>query len=139
MNYFLKIGLQHKLVLILVVGAFFSHTQEVRSVHIQKEYNEMDYAPQISGYFDGEIPAKKICDVNGITTKKGWQIVSFELSYFLGPDEGVRIAGNQIPDTLCVRLQTQCLGTDVYFNKIKAVSDEGTLRNLTPMRLRPIE
>ena len=113
--------------------------QEVRKIRIEKEFNEMDYAPQISGYFDGKVSSDKICDPTGIITRKGWRIVSFEINYCTGSDEGVRIAGNQIPDSICMYLQTRCIDSDVYFNKIKAVSEEGVLRNLNPMRLVPVE
>jgi hypothetical protein len=109
--------------------------QERRAVQLKKEYGEMDFAPQIRGVFTGELAEDLFCHPEGITTNVGIKIVSFQLFYCAGPEEGVRIAGNTIPDSICIQVRSHCEGSDVFINQIKAVDLNGGIRHLNPMRL----
>ncbi|MCC5923323.1 MAG: hypothetical protein JJT77_06030, partial [Crocinitomicaceae bacterium] len=119
----------------LILFPAITYAQEPRSVQLKKDYGEMDFAPQIVGVFSGELAEDLFCHPEGITTSIGIKIVSFQLFYCLGPDEGVRIAGNTIPDSICLQVRSHCEQSDVFINQIKAVDLDGSLRNLNPMRL----
>ena len=98
----------------------------------------MDYAPQIEGVFDGAINKEKLCSVNGLVTRKGIKILTFDIFYCAGPSFGVHIVGNLIPDTICAVLQSECLETEILFNNIKAIDEDGGIKNLSPMRLKAV-
>lgn len=109
---------------------------QVDQVHIQKEWNEMDFVPRIAGYVDGEIPIDKICDSRGIYIDRGLKITSFKLELQTGRyDTIIRINGNQIPDTICAIIQRQGLGRDYYFTRICAIDKDGSLKHLSPLHL----
>ncbi len=110
--------------------------QEVDQVRIQKEWGEMDFAPQIAGYFDGNIPIDKICDTRGLFISRGLKIISFRLELETSSyDTIVRIAGNQIPDTICATIQREGPGRHYYFTRICAVDLDGSIKHLNPLHL----
>lgn len=115
------------------------HSQSPKVVKLQKPLNEMDYAPQIQGVYTGEIGSYAICHPEGIITSIGWRILTYDVEYCSYPNQPVHVVGNQLPDSICVQLNSNCVNTDVWFNNIKAIDDEGKVRFLSPMRLRPIQ
>lgn len=109
---------------------------QVDQVHIQKEWSEMDFAPQIAGYFDGDIPLDEICDTRGIFITRGLKIISFRLELeTLDYDSIVRINGNRIPDTICATIHRQGPNRHYYFTRICAVDLNGSIKHLNPMHL----
>lgn len=113
----------------------FSFAQ-VDQVKMQKEYGEMDFAPQIAGYFNGEIPVNKICDVRGIYTNRGIKVIVFDLEYSTNLlNESIHVTGNQIPDSVCVAIRSSGVEQDLFFTKIKAVDLDGSIKHLSPMKL----
>lgn len=109
---------------------------QVDQVHIQKEWSEMDYAPQIAGHFDGAIPVDDICDARGLFIDRGLKIISFKLEIeTVEYDTILRIAGNQIPDTLCALIHRSGPGRDYFFTRICAVDLDGSIKHLNPMHL----
>jgi hypothetical protein len=109
---------------------------QVDEIKIERSYGEMDYAPQIAGYFDGEIPIDQFCDTRGVFTGRGLKIVVFDVDYYDGEqDKKVHIVGNQIPDSICLYIRKYRIGSEVYFTNIKAVDLDGSIKNLTPLRL----
>lgn len=121
--------------IVLLLFPIVMFAQAPRTVQLKKEYGEMDFAPQIRGVFTGEIAEGLFCHPEGITTSVGMKIVSFQLFYCIGPEDGVRIAGNTIPDSICLQVRSHCEESDVFINQIKAVDLDGSVRNLNPMRL----
>ena len=114
------------------VGSF----GQVDQVRIQKEWSEMDFAPCIAGYHDGEIPIDRICDARGLFTKRGLTIVSFTLEIeTLEYDTLLTVAGNDIPDTICAMIQREGEAKHYYFTRIRAVDLDGSLKHLSPMHL----
>lgn len=115
---------------------FSTTLSQVDEIKIRKSYGEMDFAPQIAGYFDGEIPIDKLCDTRGIFTKRGLEIVVFDIDYFDGQkDNLVHVVGNQIPDSVCMYVAKYRIGREIFFTNIKAVDLDGSIKNLTPLRL----
>ena len=113
---------------------------QVDEVKMKKSYGEMDFAPQIAGYFDGEIPADKICDTRGLITRRGLKIIVFDIDYHDGDEnKKVHVAGNQIPDTICVYIRKYKIGNEIFFTNIKAVDLDGSIKNLSPLRLIAIK
>jgi hypothetical protein len=114
-------------------GSSFGQVDQVR---IQKEWGEMDFAPCIAGYHDGEIPIDRICDARGLYTKRGLNIVSFTLEIQTAAyDTLLRVAGNDIPDTICALIQREGLRKHYYFTRIRAVDLDGSIKHLSPMHL----
>jgi hypothetical protein len=113
---------------------------QVDEVKMKKSYGEMDFAPQIAGYFDGEIPVDKICDTRGLITRRGLKIIVFDIDYHDGDEiKKVHVAGNQIPDSICVYIQKYKIGSEIFFTNIKAVDLNGSVKNLSPLRLVAIK
>ena len=136
----MRIVLQHSLISICFIywtGLVFSQSPKV--VKLEKPHNEMDYAPQIQGIFTGAIKSALICHPEGIILGVGWKILTYDIEFCAYPNNPIHIVGSQIPDSICVQLNSNCVNTDVWFNNIKAIDDEGKVRFLSPMRLRPIQ
>lgn len=113
---------------------------QVDEVKMKKSYGEMDFAPQIAGYFDGEIPVDKICDTRGLTTRRGLKIIVFDIDYHDGDEnKKVHVVGNQIPDSICVYIRKYKIGNEIFFTNIKAVDLDGSIKNLSPLRLIAIK
>lgn len=109
-------------------------------VQLKKDYGEMDFAPQIAGYFDGEIPVDKICDSRGLITRRGLKVIVFDIDYHDGDEnKKVHVVGNQIPDSICVYIRMYKIGTEIFFTNIKAVDVDGSIKNLSPLRLIAIK
>lgn len=122
--------------LILSINVF----TQVDEVKMKKSYGEMDFAPQIAGYFDGEIPVDKICDTRGLFTRRGLKIIVFDIDYHNGEEnKKVHVVGNQIPDSICVYIRKYKLGNEIFFTNIKAVDLDGSIKNLSPLRLVAIK
>jgi hypothetical protein len=126
-----------KSVFVLSFLLFYSNAYvQVDEVKMKKSYGEMDFAPQIAGYFDGEIPVDKICDTRGLITRRGLKIIVFDIEYHNGDDiEKVHIAGNQIPDSICMHIRKYQIGSEIFFTNIKSVDFDGSIKNLSPLRL----
>lgn len=113
---------------------------QVDEIKIKKSYGEMDYAPQIAGYFDGEIPVDKICDTRGLFTTRGLKIIVFDIDYHDGDEsKKIHVVGNQIPDSVCVYIRKYKIGSEIFFTNIKAVDLDGGIKNLSPLRLVAIK
>lgn len=113
---------------------------QVDEIKMKKSYGEMDYSPQIAGYFDGEIPVNKICDTRGLITNRGLKIIVFDIDYHNGIESRkVHVAGNQIPDSVCVYIRKYKIGSEIFFTNIKAVDLDGSVKNLSPLRLVAIK
>ncbi|MDX1652914.1 MAG: hypothetical protein R3277_10510 [Brumimicrobium sp.] len=109
---------------------------QVDEIKLEREFNEMDYSPQIAGYFHGDIPEDKVCDVRGLFTGRGLRIVVFDLEYYDGREEvKIHVVGNQIPDSVCMIIKTLSIENELFFTGIKAVDLDGSIKNLPPMRL----
>jgi len=122
--------------LLLCANAF----TQVDEIKMKKSYGEMDYAPQIAGYFDGEIPVNKICDTRGLFTRRGLKIIVFDIDYHDGDEsKKVHVVGNQIPDSVCVYIRKYKVGSEIFFTNIKAVDLDGSIKNLSPLRLVAIK
>ena len=130
-----------KSVFVLSFLIFCANTySQVDQIEIKKDYGEMDYAPQIAGYFDGEIPVDEICDTRGLFTRRGLKIIVFDIDYHDGDEsKKVHIVGNQIPDSICVYIRKYKIGNEIFFTNIKAVDLDGSIKNLSPLRLVAIE
>lgn len=109
---------------------------QIDEVKMKKNYGEMDFTPQIAGYFDGEIPVDKICDTRGLITRRGLKIIVFDIDYHDGDEsKKVHVVGNQIPDSICVYIRKYKIGNEIFFTNIKAVDLDGSVKNLSPLRL----
>jgi hypothetical protein len=117
----------------------YSYAQ-VDEVKIKKSYGEMDFAPQIAGYFDGDIPIDAFCDTRGLVTRRGLKIIVFDIDYHDGDEsQNVHVSGNQIPDSICVYIRKYKIGNEIFFTNIKAVDLDGSVKNLSPLRLVAIK
>lgn len=110
-------------------------TQEVKTIRLEKKPSELDFAPHIAGVFDGEISVLKICDVRGIQTRIGYEIMSYSISYCADKGTPIHISGSQIPDSICVTIQSLCYNEELFFTNIKAIDEEGKIYNLSNLRL----
>lgn len=118
-------------VLILLIYA-----QTPRVVHIEKEWTEMDFHPQIAGYFNGRIPAEVICDVQGITTNVGYRILTYDVAYFDGKSTvEAHVVGSTIPDSICAIFQSFGSNSEIFFTNIKAMDLDGRITHLSPLKL----
>ncbi|MES2587682.1 MAG: hypothetical protein V4622_01805 [Bacteroidota bacterium] len=123
---------------LLYCGRFFS--QEINTIHLEKKRNERDYYPQIEGYFLGEIPILKLGSLDGLTTKVGWKIISFEMDYAAGRDyKNQRIFSNVIPDSIIIEITQSAMNEQIFFTKIMAKDELNVLHLLNSMTLIPIK
>jgi hypothetical protein len=125
---------------VLALSLFFfcqgSSFGQVDQVRIQKKWSEMDFAPCIAGYHDGEIPIDRICDARGLYTKRGLNIVSFSIEIeTVEYDTLLTVAGHNIPDTICALIQREGAKKHYYFTRIRAVDLDGSIKHLSPMHL----
>jgi hypothetical protein len=130
-----------KIVFVLSILMFYMNGfAQVDEIKMKKSYGEMDFAPQIAGYFDGEIPVDKICDTRGIYTRRGLKVIVFDIDYHDGEEnKKVHVVGNQIPDSVCVYIRKYKVGNEIFFTNIKAVDLDGSIKNLSPLRLVAIK
>ena len=124
---------------LLLTGSYSAYAQEVKSVKLERKPSEMDYAPHIAGVFDGEISTLKFCDIRGLQTRIGYEIMSYKINYCGLKKDALHISGNQIPDSICVLIQWLCLGEEIYFTDIKAIDEDGKIHTLTNLRLIAIK
>lgn len=125
--------------LVIIAVSSFLHSQEPRIVRIEKEWKEMDFHPQIAGYFNGPIPQDVICDVRGLTTKVGYKIITYDILYFDGlTNRDIHIVGNTIPDTICAILQSFGSNNEIFFTNIKAMDLDGRMLHLSPLKLTAV-
>ncbi|MDG0974585.1 MAG: hypothetical protein P8O07_10550 [Crocinitomicaceae bacterium] len=111
-------------------------SQNPRVVRIEKEWTEMDFHPQIVGYFNGRIPAEVICDVQGLTTNVGYRILTYDVVYFDGKlTVEAHVVGNAIPDTICAIFQSFGSNSEIFFTNIKAMDLDGRITHLSPLKL----
>lgn len=111
-------------------------SQNLRVVRIEKEWTEMDFHPQIAGYFNGRIPAKMICDVQGLTTNVGYRILTYDVIYFDGKSTvEAHVVGNTIPDSICATFQSFGSNSEIFFIHIKAMDLDGRIMHLSPLKL----
>ena len=130
----MKVGFLHKVMPFAVPLFWALPFLAQHKVKIEKNYGEMDYAPQINGVFDGDIPFNQFCDPSGLVTRVGASILTFDLFTCTTNDKPIHIIGNEIPDSICAELLNHCLYTDVFINNIKAMDIDGSVKNLSPVR-----
>jgi hypothetical protein len=124
--------------LLLSFSKLFS--QEIEKIKLVKEYNESDFYPHIEGYFDGRIPVLKLGSLEGIQTKSGLRISSFEISFITGRDyESFKIKSNQIPDTVFTKIIRSSLDERIFFTNIEAYDELNTRHILKSMSLIPFK
>jgi hypothetical protein len=134
----MKKGFLLSLLVILAVS-YFLHGQEPRVVRMEKEWKEIDFHPQIAGYFNGAIPQDVICDVRGLITNVGYKIITYDLLYFNGlTNIDIHIIGNTIPDTICAVLKSFGSNNEIFFTNIKAMDLDGRIMHLSPLKLTAI-
>jgi hypothetical protein len=122
-------------ILLLVAAIYWSlpfYAQ--REVKIEKQYGEMDYAPRIKNVFDGEISFDKLCSNEGITTRIGAKVITFDALLCTNYEKPIHIIGNEIPDSVCLSLFENCIFTDIFIINIKAMDLDGSIKNLNPLR-----
>lgn len=125
--------------LVNIAVTFFLHSQEPRIVRITKEWKEIDFHPQIAGYFNGPIPRDVICDVRGLSTNVGYKIITYDLLYFDGlTNIDIHIIGNTIPDTICAVLKSFGSNNEIFFTNIKAMDLDGRMMHLSPLKLTAV-
>ena len=125
--------------LVIIAVSYFLHGQEPRIVRIEKERKEIDFHPQIAGYFNGPIPQDVICDVRGLITNVGYKIITYDLLYFDGfTNIDIHIIGNTIPDTICAVLKSFGRNNEIFFTNIRAMDLDGRIMHLTPLKLTAV-
>lgn len=118
----------------------FIVAQEIEKITLKKEYKESDYFPSIEGYFQGEIPMLKLGSLDGLITKIGWEIKSFDIDFITGRDyEVFHINSNKIPDSLIIKISNSSIGQLVFFTNITAYDETNTRHVLKNMSLIPIK
>lgn len=130
----MKVDFPHKILfgaVVFLMGSLPLFSQH--KVKIEKKYSEIDYAAQIEGIYDGDIQFSTFCSSNGLTTKIGAKIITFDLYFCKAEEVPVHIIGNEIPDSICADIKNNCLFTDVFINNIKAMDIDGSVRNLNPV------
>ena len=126
--------------LVIIAVSSFLHSQEPRIVRMEKEWSEMDFHPQIAGFFNGLIPKDVICDVRGLITNVGYRIITYDLLYFDGRTHiETHIVGNTIPDTICAVFQSFGSNTEIFFTNIKAMDLDGRVLHLSPLKLMAVK
>ena len=110
--------------------SFFAQHQ----VKIEKQFGEMDYAPRIKGVYDGDISTDKLCSSEGITTRIGAKIITFDLLLCTDYENTIHVIGNEIPDSLCVTILDHCVYSDLFITNIKSMDIDGSIKNLNPLR-----
>lgn len=116
----------------------FSTLAQSDTIRIHKVHN---YYPSISGIQFGDIPYWKLCVSEGIQTKAESSIMSFDIQYWgkYGLAEQ-HIAGNRIPDSVCMQIAVYGLNNMIFFTNIRAIQpDSGKVLHLSPMNLMPIK
>lgn len=115
-------------------------SQEIEKIKLVKEYNESDFYPNIEGYFDGRIPVLKLGSLEGIQTKSGLRISSFEISFITGREyETFKIKSHQIPDTIFTKIIRSSLDQRIFFTNIEAYDELNTRHILKSMSLIPFK
>jgi hypothetical protein len=123
----------------IIAVSYFLQSQEPRVVRIEKERMEIDFHPQIAGYFNGPIPQDVICDVRGLITNVGYKIITYDLLYFDGfTNIDIHIIGNTIPDTICAVLKSVGSNNEIFFTNIKAMDLDGRMLHLSPLKLTAV-
>lgn len=112
--------------------------QNEKRVTLKKSYSEMDFAPNIEGYFEGDIPSNKFCSLKGLVIRRGLKIITFDIYYCNAPEAPVHVVGNVIPDSICAQVQHYCVNEFVTINNVKAVDEDGSIKNLSPLLLRVV-
>ncbi len=136
----MKRAFQLNLLLLLFMFSVNVFSQEIKTIRLEKTYNERDYYPQIEGFFQGKIPIFKLGSLDGLTTKAGWEIVSFEMDYAAGRDyKNQRIFSNVIPDSIIVEITQSAMNEEIFFTKIMAKDEENVIHLLNSMSLTPIK
>jgi len=126
--------------LVIIAVTPFLHSQEPRIVRIEKGWTEMDFHPQIAGYFNGNIESDIICDVRGLTTNVGYKIITYDLLYFDGMvNRETHVVGNTIPDSICAVFQSYGKNNEIFFTNIKAMDLDGRVIHLTPLKLTAVK
>jgi hypothetical protein len=124
--------------LIFTTSFFFS--QEIQSISLSKEIKETDFYPQIEGVFEGRISIGTLGSPNGITTKIGWEIKSFEVSFFSGRDyETFHINSHVLPDSIMKKIISSSKGLQLFLTKIEAFDRTNTRHILNNMTLIPFK
>lgn len=114
------------------------YAQPAKTVKLKKEFTEVDFLPNIQGYFTGEIPFSKFCSVLGLQTNVGYSVFSFKVRY-ASQEEEMQCYGARMSDAILAEIGASCLGQPVIFTEIKAVSKDGKLIHLDPLRLIPVK
>ena len=117
--------------------SYFGQAQPTKHVVLKKTYTEIDFLPNIDGYFTGQIPFDKFSSVSGIETNVGYTIISFKVR-FADQENEIQCYGNRLADETYAYIAASAIGQPVVFTEIKAVSKSGKLVHLEPLRLIPI-
>lgn len=112
--------------------------QSENKVTLKKSYSEIDFAPNISGYYEGDIPCDYFCSPEGLVNRKGLKIITFDIYYCKASEKGVHVVGSSIPDSICVQVQRFCLYDYITINNVKSVDEDGSIKNLSPLLLRVV-
>lgn len=136
-NYLMKSKFSILLSVSFVFFVNLVYAQPNKSVILKKEYTEIDFLPNIKGYFTGEIPFYQFSALSGIETTVGYVVFSFNVR-FADQENQIQCYGNRLDDEVLAEIATSAIGQPVVFTDIKAVSKTGKLIHLEPLRLIPI-
>ena len=120
-----------KKLLIISILSYFNLYSQTESIKLKKE-NEISFFPSIAGYFDGEINYTLICDSEGIKCPNGFIIDQFSLSF---GDQKIIIYDNKIPNSICAKLGSCCIGDILFFTNITAKNSLNETIFLSPFSL----
>ena len=121
-------------------------TEEVESVSHQDKHEQVkddvdkneDFSalmPRIGGKINGSISRDELFDNKGITTESDVSIIHFELHLIDGLGGKVfEEESNQLNDEMKAALKMINQGETIYFENIKAKTEDGVIVRLNPLR-----
>ena len=133
----MKIPLLFSLFAFLMVVPCLS--QEIEHVKVGGRQEETTFFPHIGRYYEGEIPVSVLGDPEGIQVGKGWEVVSFCISY---PCESLNkttvVTDFLIPERIIRDIIANSLGQMIFITNIVARDAYGNTANPIPMNLIPV-
>jgi|GEM_PF-2782946 len=116
-----------------------SLSQEIEHIKVGKEAESIALFPHIGSYYQGEIPISVFDNPAGIQVGKGWDVISFSISYSSeNQDKTSKVKGYAIPQQIVRDIFANSLGQMVFITNIVAVDTKGNHVNIIPMNLIPV-
>jgi hypothetical protein len=118
----------------------FSSYSQIEHVKVVKPTAEKPpHFAHIGEYYEGKIPYPLLCDSEGISSSKGFRVISFTIQIGYGSEEqSESVSGNVIPADLCYEIANHFLNGMVFITNIVAIDADGQKISMYPLNLTPV-